>query len=115
MVSAAQLREVHPHKSAIPARAKRLYHAARHMPPEEGTALLAAALEAAERYGHRDPEVDGFAVLRRALQDAVAALMLGRDLEERLREACDILSRALNAADGEEDQGSVFQAAEVAA
>lgn len=110
-----QERAIHPTKPRE-SRAKLLYHAVRHMTPEEGCELLSAALEQAERYGHRDPEIDGFAVLRQANVKATWTLELGDDLETRLREADAILRAAVLAVDEQEDTGTCFKAStEVAA
>jgi hypothetical protein len=97
------LRDLHPARRTLTSRARVLYHALNRMGPEEGCALLAEALELAERYGHRDPDLDGFAVQRQALCDCTWELGLGRgSLLDRVKAALKICHTAVARVDDEE-------------
>jgi hypothetical protein len=97
-----QLREVHP-ANPRPARAKWLYHQVRRLDPWAGTALVEVALEQSERYGIRDPEVDGYAVLLKALCDATWELSVAdASLLERVQRTLAILHTAVAKVDDEE-------------
>lgn len=96
----------------LQAEAKQLYHSLRNVPnPQQGTALLAEALENAARHGYRDPELDCFAVLRQACCDIGWELEIGEgSLEERVLRADAILRAAVARVDGEELTPTAFRA-----